>query len=111
MPTYRELMRLAGFRSTKAAAKLIKKLVAAQLIQQDASGRLLPTRFFAQIRLLGTVEAGFPSLAEELHLETINLEDYLIRNPQATYLLRVQGDSMIDAGILPGDAATGIGKR
>jgi len=34
----------------------------------------------------------------------INLEDHLIRNPQATYLLRVQGESMIDAGILPGDA-------
>ncbi len=104
MPTYRELMRLAGFRSTNTAAKLVKKLVAAQLINQDAQGRLLPSRFFAQIRLLGTVEAGFPSPAEELHLETINLEDHLIRKPQATYLLRVQGDSMIDAGILPGDA-------
>ncbi len=28
MPTYREIMRLAGFRSTNAAAKLVKKLVA-----------------------------------------------------------------------------------
>lgn len=45
-----------------------------------------------------------PSAAEEVHLETINLEEHLIRNPQATYLLRVQGESMIEAGILPGDA-------
>ena len=54
--------------------------------------------------MLGTVEAGIPSPAEEVHLDTINLEDYLICNPQATYLLRVQGESTIDAGILPGDA-------
>ncbi len=104
MPTYREIMRLARFRSTNAAAKLVKKLVAAQLIQQDDTGRLLPSRFFSEIRLLGTVEAGIPSAAEEVHLETINLEEHLIRNPQATYLLRVQGESMIEAGILPGDA-------
>ena len=37
MPTYREIMRLAGFHSTNAAAKLVKKLVAAQLLQQDDS--------------------------------------------------------------------------
>ncbi len=50
------------------------------------------------------MEAGIPSAAEEVHLETINWEEHLIRNPQATYLLRVQGESMIEAGILPGDA-------
>jgi len=104
MPTYREIMRLAGFRSTNAAAKLVKKLVAAQLIQQDDAGRLLPSRFFSEIRLLGTVEAGIPSPAEEVYLDTINLEAHLIRHPQATYLLRVQGDSMRNAGILSGDA-------
>jgi len=104
MPTYREIMRLAGFRSTNAAAKLVKKLVAVHLLHQDDLGRLLPSRFFAEIRVLGTVEAGIPSPAEEDHLETINLEAHLIRHPQATSLLRVQGESMIDAGILPGDA-------
>ncbi len=104
MPTYREIMRLAGFRSTNAAAKLVKKLVAHHFIQQDPAGRLLPSRFFSEIRLLGTVEAGIPSPADEVLLETINLEEHLIRNPQATYLLRVQGESMLEAGILPGDA-------
>lgn len=51
MPTYREIMHLAGFRSPNAAAKLIKKLIAAHLLQQDPAGRLLPSRFFAEIRL------------------------------------------------------------
>ncbi len=104
MPTYREIMRLAGFRSTNATSKLVKKLVALQLIQQDSTGRLLPGKSFFELRVLGTVEAGFPSPAEEALLETLSLEEYLIPNKAATYLLRVQGDSMIDAGILPGDA-------
>ena len=103
MPTYREIMRLAGFRSTNAASKLVKKLVTLGLIHQDSTGRLLPGKSFSELRVLGAVEAGFPSPAEEALLETINLEEYLIRNTQSTYLLRVQGDSMIDAGILPGD--------
>ncbi len=33
----------------------------------------------------------------------MNLEAYLVRKPEATYLLRVRGDSMVDAGIMPGD--------
>ena len=63
MPTYREIMRLAGFRSTNAAYKLVKKLITLDLIHQDAVGRLLPSRYFSEIRVLGTVEAGFPSPA------------------------------------------------
>ena len=54
-------------------------------------------------RLLGTVEAGFPSPAEEELCDTLSLDEYLISNREATYLLRVKGDSMIDAGILEGD--------
>jgi repressor LexA len=49
------------------------------------------------------VEAGFPSPAEEELLDTISLDDYLIGRKEATYILRVKGDSMINAGILPGD--------
>ena len=104
MPTYREIMRLAGFRSTNAASKLVKKLVLRRLIQQDSTGRLLPSRAFAELRVLGTVEAGLPAPADEALLETLSLDEYLIRNKAATYLLRVQGDSMSDAGILPGDS-------
>lgn len=54
-------------------------------------------------RLLGTVEAGFPSPAEEELCDTLSLDDYLVSNREATYLLGVKGDSMLDAGILEGD--------
>ncbi|HEY4515086.1 MAG TPA: S24 family peptidase [Candidatus Paceibacterota bacterium] len=55
------------------------------------------------IRVLGLVEAGFPSAAEEQDLDTTTLDDYLIENREATYMLTVKGDSMYDAGIREGD--------
>ena len=52
---------------------------------------------------MGYVEAGFPSVAEEELLDVISLDKYLITNRQATFLLEVSNDSMIEAGINPGD--------
>lgn len=50
-----------------------------------------------------SVEAGFPSPADD-HLERgIDLNEELIRNPAATFYVRVKGESMRDAGIHPGD--------
>ena len=49
------------------------------------------------------VDAGFPSPADD-HLErSIDLNEELIRNKAATYCVRVQGESMRDAGIHAGD--------
>lgn len=51
----------------------------------------------------GRVPAGFPSPAED-YLETeLELTEFLIDNKAATFLMRVDGDSMKDAGILDGD--------
>lgn len=49
------------------------------------------------------VAAGFPSPAEDYVEGELNLNEYLVRNPVATFLVRATGDSMIEAGILPGD--------
>jgi DNA polymerase V len=49
------------------------------------------------------VQAGFPSPAEGLLDEMIDLNSYLVKNPQATFLLRVSGESMTGAGIFPDD--------
>ena len=49
------------------------------------------------------VSAGFPSPAEDHMHSKINLNDLLIKNPSATYYVRVNGDSMLGVGILSGD--------
>ena len=50
-----------------------------------------------------SVEAGFPSPADDHMEHGIDLNEELIRNPAATFLIRVQGESMRDAGIHSGD--------
>lgn len=103
MPSLRELQRLWHFRSIRAAEKVAGKFITLGLLAKDATGRLFPTRHFHTVRLLGAVEAGFPFPAEEELLDSMDLDEFLIRNKEATYMLKVTGDSMIEAGILPGD--------
>jgi repressor LexA len=103
MPSFSEVGEIAGFRSKNAAFKLVTKLLKLKVVQRDATGRLLPGSIAAPVRVLGRVEAGFPSPAEEELADTLSLDDFLIDNRQATFMLKVSGDSMKDAGILPGD--------
>lgn len=103
MPTYTELMAIYGFKSKNSVFKMVKKLVEENFIQKDDNGRLLPGKLFREIRILGLVEAGFPSAAEEELTDTLSLDDYLVKNREATFMLRVKGESMKDAGIMNGD--------
>ena len=96
-------MELVGFRSCHAVSHLVDHLVAEGLVTKDPHGKLLPTTSNGGVPLLGIVAAGFPSPAEEELVDIMSLDDYLIQNKEATYLLEVTGDSMRDAGILPGD--------
>lgn len=56
-----------------------------------------------ELKKRGVVEAGFPASAEEELVDTMSLDEFLLGNKEATYLLNVKSDSMRDAGILSGD--------
>ena len=103
MPSFSEIGKLVGLHSKNAVSKLVKKLEHHRIVLRDATGRLIPGVRMAAVKVLGTVEAGFPSPAEEELLDTISLDAFLIRNREASFLLKVSGDSMIEAGILEGD--------
>lgn len=49
------------------------------------------------------VPAGFPSPADDYLDKKLDLNEYLVKHPAATFFVRVSGDSMIDAGIHNGD--------
>ena len=49
------------------------------------------------------ISAGFPSPAEDYIDKRLDLNEYLIKHPSATFFVRVEGDSMINAGIHHGD--------
>ena len=103
MPTYTEMMRLFGFKSKNAVARLVDKFIDAGLVAKDHLGRLIPESSLGSIPLLGQVTAGFPATVEEELSDTINLEDYLVTGKGNTYMLKVDGNSMIDAHIADGD--------
>ncbi len=52
--------------------------------------------------VLSSVPAGFPSPAADHQVDRIDLMRQLVRHPQATFFIRVRGDSMREAGILSG---------
>ena len=103
MPSFSEIGEMASLRSKNAVFKLVNKLEQLKVLERDEKGRLIPGSIASPIRILGTVEAGFPSAAEEALADTLSLDDLLIQNREATFLLKVSGDSMSGAGILPGD--------
>ena len=63
----------------------------------------LSGREVSVLQLEVSVAAGFPSPAEDHAVKRIDLNDILIRHPQATFLMRISGTSMKDAGIDDGD--------
>jgi len=103
MPSFSEIGELIGLRSKNAVHKLVSRLEKNNVLSKDEKGRLIPGSIASPLRMLGTVEAGFPSPAEEELADTLSLDDLLIQNPAATFMLKVSGDSMSGAGILPGD--------
>ena len=102
MPTYSEMMKLFGFKSKNAIFKIVEKLIDAGLVAKDHLGRLIPVNAFGEIKMAGLVKAGLPSDVEE-QVDTVSLEDMLIGKKELTYMLEVDGDSMIDAHIEEGD--------
>jgi len=60
------------------------------------------TPFIAHL-LQNRVCAGFPSPAEDLGAQRIDLTQVLVVHPQATYFMRASGHSMVEAGIFDND--------
>ena len=67
-------------------------------IYQNESNNKIITNFF-----LDSVSAGFPSPASDYMERKLDLNEYLIKNQAATFIVKASGFSMSDAGICSGD--------
>lgn len=104
LPSYATIGGLLGLRSKSSVAALVARLKLAGLLESTPDRRLAPTkRFFARPLALQPVRAGLPEASDETDAEALTIDDYLIERPSETVLIRVKGDSMIDAGIFEGD--------
>jgi repressor LexA len=102
-PTRADIAQELGFRSPNAAEEHLKALArkgAIEMVPGTSRGIRLPED--AGLPIVGRVAAGSPILAAE-HIEArVDIAAGFF-HPRADFLLRVRGDSMVDAGILDGD--------
>lgn len=104
-PTRADIAQELGFRSPNAAEEHLKALArkgAIEMIPGTSRGIRLPSHVEQGLPLVGRVAAGNPILAEENIEDRVDLPAGFFQ-PRADFLLRVKGDSMVDAGILDGD--------
>jgi repressor LexA len=101
-PAMAKLCEVVGMSSSASVFGLVNRLTEGGYLQR-LDGRVVPgKRFFAR-PVLGPVRAGQPQAASQEEAEFINLDEFLIDEPDRTTMHRVRGDSMRDAGILDGD--------
>ncbi|SET85739.1 transcriptional repressor LexA [Thalassotalea agarivorans] len=106
-PTRAEIADFFGFKSANAAEEHLKALAKKGYIEMlpgTSRGIKLADEFLEEegLPLIGRVAAGEPILAQE-HVEDRYQIDGALFHPPADYLLRVNGESMKDIGILDGD--------
>ncbi|TDJ44980.1 MAG: transcriptional repressor LexA [Gammaproteobacteria bacterium] len=106
-PTRAEIARALGFKSVNAAEEHLRALQRKGVIDliPGASRGIRLKDFMREqlgLPLVGRVAAGNPILAEE-HIEGHYRIDTSLFNPRPHFLLRVEGMSMKDIGILDGD--------
>ena len=103
MPSYSEMAEIIGVRSKSVVHFWVAKLLDAGILQKDSKGFLSLTRNPRALKLAGEVCAGIPTSAEQDLRGMVSFDEYLVRNPEKSFLLSVTGDSMIGAGIMEKD--------
>lgn len=111
-PSISEMATFLKVKSKNGVAKLLNSLEEQGYIRTSGKARGIEIlnalgeslqKGLVSVPLLGNIQAGVPHLAEENIEEWINLPQTLIKTRRDVFLLRVRGDSMINAGIFEGD--------
>lgn len=105
-PSYARLMEILGFASKSAIKKVLERLEAAGMLERTPDGDWAPSdSFFERTIASQPVPAGSPVAVSDETCEQVMLDRFLIEKPAQTVIIRVKGESMIDAGIHSGDLA------
>ena len=103
LPSYARIGSLVGLNSKASVADLVLRLKAEGFVESTPDRRLKPGRRFFERTVAESVRAGQPTPAPDIAPDRLTIDEYLVTNPSKTVLIKVKGDSMIDAGIHPGD--------
>lgn len=100
-PTFSELQYLWEVKSKNAVTDMIKIFERKGIVSRNDAGKII--KVSNPLRVLGQVQAGHPTTTEENTVEIETIDSYLIRRRNNSFLLKVNGDSMKDAGLVEGD--------
>ena len=104
IPSYSVLANLWGISAKSWVAECVRRFEEAGYLDWTPDRQLKPgARFFERRLAESAVQAGLPNPAVSDGYDLITIDDYLVKLPSKTALVRVKGDSMIDAGIHEGD--------
>jgi len=103
LPSYARIGALVGLASKASVAEMVMRLKAEGFLESTPDRRLKPGKRFFVRALAESVRAGMPSPAADTAPQALSIDEHLVANPSRTLLVKVKGDSMIDAGILDGD--------
>ncbi|KAF0814149.1 LexA repressor [Andreprevotia sp. IGB-42] len=106
LPSFATIGELLGMASKSAVSALVKRLTLAGFVEMTPEKRLAPTKRFFERELADfNVPAGLPAAANDAMSESLSIDEYLIPRPSTTIMVKVRGDSMMEAGIHDGDIA------
>jgi repressor LexA len=103
LPSFADIGKLIGLSSKASVADMVRRLKEVRLLDAAPNGRLRPGKRFFERFIVESVQAGKPAAVPDALPELLGIDDYLITKPAQSVLIRVRGESMIDAGIHPGD--------
>ncbi len=103
LPSYASIAKLVGLKSKASVAGLVTRLKSEGFLESSPDRRLKPGKRFFNHSIFESIRAGLPASAGDSHLEIVRIDEHLVRHPSRTVMIKVKGDSMIDAGIHQGD--------
>lgn len=103
LPSFKGVANLVGLKTTSAVAAFVTRMKEIGMLDSSPDRRLQPGKRFFERAVVDSVQAGEPQPANDREPEGFNIDSHLIDAPSRTVLLTVRGDSMIDAGLMPGD--------
>lgn len=103
IPSFSTIGKLVGLQSTSSVAALVARLKLMGFLESTPEKRLAPAPRFFERQILDSVRAGFPSPANDTLSDMLTIDQFLVERPSSTVLLTIKGDSMLDAGFMPGD--------
>ena len=104
IPSYSVLATLWGISAKSWVSECVKRFEEGGYLDWTPDRQLKPgARFFERRLADSTVQAGLPNSAISDGYDLITIDDWLVKIPSKTALVRVKGDSMIEAGIHEGD--------